>query len=177
MADIFDVISDATRRDILALLLKRTATATPELSVSDLVAQTKLSQPTVSKQLKVLRDAGLVAVREDGQHRYYRLDTAPLASLGAWLQGFAPQTAGSHSAESRSARPSSGAPRSPGETSSAAPPVEGQSVLPEDLRAVAAEAGAAAASVLFRIQEAWTDLSGQAKQAAARAAEELRKRS
>ena len=59
MADIFDVISDATRRDILALLLKRTATATPELSVSDLVAHTKLSQPTVSKQLKVLRDAGL----------------------------------------------------------------------------------------------------------------------
>jgi DNA-binding transcriptional ArsR family regulator len=89
MVDIFDVISDATRRDILALLLKRAATGTPELSVSDLVAQTTLSQPTVSKQLKVLRDAGLVAVREDGQHRFYRLDTAPLASLGAWLHGFA----------------------------------------------------------------------------------------
>jgi DNA-binding transcriptional ArsR family regulator len=177
MADIFDVISDATRRDILALLLKRTATATPELSVSDLVAHTKLSQPTVSKQLKVLRDAGLVAVREDGQHRYYRLDTAPLASLGAWLQGFAPQAADSRSAGPRSAAPSSAASRSSGTASSAAPPVEGQSVLPEDLRAVAAEAGAAAASVLFRIQEAWTDLSGQAKQAAARAAEELRKRS
>lgn len=177
MGDIFDVISDATRRDILALLLERTVTATPELSVSDLVAHTKLSQPTVSKQLKVLREAGLVAVREDGQHRYYRLDTAPLASLSAWLQGFAPQSADSHSSGSRSARPSSGAPRSPGTGASAAPPVEGQSVLPEDIRAVAAEAGAAAASVLFRIQEAWTDLSGQAKEAAARAAEELRKRS
>jgi len=172
MADIFDVISDATRRDILALLLKRTATASPELSVSDLVAHTKLSQPTVSKQLKVLRDAGLVAVREDGQHRYYRLDTAPLASLGAWLQGFAPQAAGPSFAGSSAASS-----RSSCTASSAAPPVEGQSVLPEDIRAAAAGAGAAVASALFRIQEAWTDLSGQAKQAAARAADELRKRS
>lgn len=166
MADIFDVISDSTRRDILALLLKRTATVTPELSVSDLVAHTKLSQPTVSKQLKVLRDAGLVAVREDGQHRYYRLDTAPLAGLGDWLQGFAPQAAGTGSSG-----------RSTTQTGSTTPPLEGQSVLPEDIRAVAAGAGAAVASALFRIQEAWTDLSGQAKQAAARAAEELRKRS
>ena len=159
MADIFDVISDATRRDILALLLKRTASATPEMSVSDLVAQTKLTQPTVSKQLKVLRDAGLVSVREDGQHRYYRLDTAPLSSLGAWLQGFVAKADASRGSSSQSAAP------------------EGQSVLPEDIRTVAAEAGAAAASVLFRIQEAWTDLSGQAKEAAARAAEGLRKRS
>jgi DNA-binding transcriptional ArsR family regulator len=166
MADIFDVISDATRRDILALLLKRAATAAPELSVSDLVAQTKLSQPTVSKQLKVLRDAGLVSVREDGQHRNYRLDTAPLASLGDWLQGFVSPAAGPASSGRSNPRPAS-----------TPPPAEGQSVLPEDIRTVAAEAGAAAASVLFRIQEAWTDLSGQAKEVAARAAEELRKRS
>jgi DNA-binding transcriptional ArsR family regulator len=166
MADIFDVISDATRRDILALLLKCAATAAPELSVSDLVAQTRLSQPTVSKQLKVLRDAGLVSVREDGQHRYYRLDTTPLADLGNWLQGFVSPAAGNGS----SGRPTAQAAATP-------PPVEGQSVLPEDIRAVAAQAGAAAASALFRIQETWTDLSGQAKQAAARAAEELRKRS
>lgn len=166
MADIFDVISDSTRRDILALLLKRTATATPELSVSDLVAHTKLSQPTVSKQLKVLRDAGLVAVREDGQHRYYRLDTAPLASLGAWLQGFASPAAGAGSSG-----------RSSAQAAPTPPPREGKSVLPEDIRTVAAEAGAAAASVVFRIRDAWTDLSGQAREAAARAAEELRKRS
>jgi ArsR family transcriptional regulator len=166
MADIFDVISDATRRDILALLLKRAATSTPELSVSDLVGLTKLTQPTVSKQLKVLRDAGLVSVREDGQHRYYRLDSAPLASLGTWLQGFVPQAPASASA----GRPASKAASTP-------PLVEGHSVLPEDIRIVAAEAGAAAASVLFRVQEAWTDLSGQAKEAAVRAAEELRKRS
>jgi len=166
MADIFDVVSDATRRDLLALLLKRAATPTPELSVSDLVAQTKLTQPTVSKQLKVLRDAGLVSVREDGQHRYYRLDTAPLASLGTWLQGFVPQTPASGSSG-----------RTSGKATPTPPPVEGHSVLPEDIRTVAAEAGAAAASVLFRVQEAWTDLSGQAKEAAVRAAEELRKRS
>jgi DNA-binding transcriptional ArsR family regulator len=166
MADIFDVISDATRRDILALLLKRAATASPELSVGDLVGQTKLSQPTVSKQLKVLRDAGLVAVREDGQHRYYRLDTAPLASLGDWLQGFVSPAPGPGSSGRSTAR-----------TASTPSPAEGQSVLPEDIRTVAAEAGAAAASFLFRIQEAWTDLSGQAKEVAARAAEELRKRS
>jgi ArsR family transcriptional regulator len=159
MADIFDVISDATRRDILVLLLKRSPTATPEMSVSDLVAQTKLTQPTVSKQLKVLRDAGLVSVREDGQHRYYRIDTAPLASLGVWLQGFIPQADAPRGSSPQFAAP------------------DGQSVLPEDIRTVAAEAGAAAASVLFRIQEAWTDLSGQAKEAAVRAAEELRKRS
>jgi DNA-binding transcriptional ArsR family regulator len=159
MADIFDVISDSTRRDILALLLKRAASATPELSVSDLVAQTQLTQPTVSKQLKVLRDAGMVSVREDGQHRYYRLDTTPLAGLGDWLQSFIPKV---------------DAPR--GSSPQAAAP-EGQSILPEDIRTVAVEAGATAASVLFRIQEAWTGLSGQAKEVAVRAAEELRKRS
>ena len=159
MADIFDVISDATRRDILALLLKRNASATPEMSVSDLVAQTRLTQPTVSKQLKVLRDAGLVSVREDGQHRYYRLDTTPLAALGDWLQGFVAKTG--------SSRASSPRPETP----------EGQSVLPEDIRTVAGEAGAAVASALFRAREAWTDLSAQAKEAAARAADELRKRS
>jgi len=166
MVDIFDVISDATRRDILALLLKCAATAAPELRVSDLVAQTRLSQPTVSKQLKVLRDAGLVSVREDGQHRYYRLDTTPLASLGAWLQGFVPPAAGTGSSS-----------RSSAQAASTPPPVDAHSVLPEDIRAVAAQAGAAAASALFRIQETWTDLSGQAKEVAARAAEELRRRS
>jgi DNA-binding transcriptional ArsR family regulator len=159
MADIFDVISDATRRDILALLLKRAATATPELSVSDLVAQTQLTQPTVSKQLKVLRDAGLVSVREDGQHRYYRLDTTPLAALGDWLQGFVAKAA-----------------PSPGSSPHAAAP-EGQSILPEDIRTIAGEAGAAAASVLFRAREAWSDLKVQATDAAERAAAELRKRS
>src|ERR1700710_2522448 len=47
-----------------------------EVSVSELVALLELSQPTVSKHLKVLRDAGLVSVREVGQHRYYGLEAA-----------------------------------------------------------------------------------------------------
>ena len=159
MADIFDVISDATRRDILALLLKRAASAAPELSVSDLVAQTQLTQPTVSKQLKVLRDAGLVSVREDGQHRYYRLDTTPLAALGDWLQAFVGKAAPSGGSSPRAAA------------------TEAQSILPEDIRTVAGEAGAAVASALFRAREAWSDLKAQATDAVDRATAEMRRRS
>lgn len=91
MADIFDVVADATRRDILAVLLER-ETAAPdsngEISVSEIVAALGLSQPTVSKHLKVLREAGLVSVREEGQHRYYRLDRGPLETLEDWLIPF-----------------------------------------------------------------------------------------
>jgi ArsR family transcriptional regulator len=88
MADIFDVISDPTRRDILQALLERYVAAeseTGEISVGDLVEHLGLSQPTVSKHLKVLRDHGLVVVREDGQHRYYRLDATPLEVVEDWL--------------------------------------------------------------------------------------------
>jgi len=91
MADIFDVVADATRRDILAVLLEREATAPEsngEISVSEIVASLGLSQPTVSKHLKVLREAGLVSVREEGQHRYYRLDRGPLETLEDWLIPF-----------------------------------------------------------------------------------------
>ncbi|WP_223693923.1 ArsR/SmtB family transcription factor [Leifsonia poae] len=92
MADIFDVIADATRRDILGVLLDRhaadAADAAGEISVSEIVATLELSQPTVSKHLKVLRDAGLVAVREEGQHRYYRLDSAPLEAVEDWIIPF-----------------------------------------------------------------------------------------
>lgn len=83
MADIFDVVSDATRRDLMVALLER-----GETSVGELVERLGLSQPTVSKHLKVLRDHGLVSVREDGQHRYYRLDIAPLEQLEDWLVPF-----------------------------------------------------------------------------------------
>lgn len=77
MPDIFGVIADATRRDILQLLLERHQQA-EEISVSEIVAQLEFSQPTVSKHLKVLREAELVTVREEGQHRFYSLDPAPL---------------------------------------------------------------------------------------------------
>ncbi len=76
MADIFDVLSDPTRRELLARLLA--AGPEGELSVGVLVEQTGLSQPTVSKHLRVLRDQGLVTVREEAQHRFYRLEPEPL---------------------------------------------------------------------------------------------------
>jgi ArsR family transcriptional regulator len=58
------------------------------MSVGELVDALGITQPTVSKHLKVLREAGVVRVREDGQHRFYRLDKTPLVSLGGWLAGF-----------------------------------------------------------------------------------------
>ncbi|CAN5328799.1 hypothetical protein BH09ACT5_BH09ACT5_08600 [soil metagenome] len=92
MADIFDVVSDPTRRDLMLALLERARTrgagGPGEISVGDLVERLGLSQPTVSKHLKVLRDHGLVAVREDGQHRYYRLDPGPLEELERWVGAF-----------------------------------------------------------------------------------------
>jgi len=88
MADIFDVIADGTRREILQLLLKRGQDGDDGTSVSEIVAELSVSQPTVSKHLKVLREAGLVTVREEGQHRYYRLDTGPLEQVDDWLVPF-----------------------------------------------------------------------------------------
>ncbi|KRC61881.1 transcriptional regulator [Agromyces sp. Root81] len=91
MADIFDVVADSTRRDILAVLLEREAevpSSGGEISVSEIVSALGASQPTVSKHLKVLRESGLVAVREEGQHRYYKLDRTPLETLEDWLIPF-----------------------------------------------------------------------------------------
>ncbi|RFA16842.1 hypothetical protein B7R21_01660 [Subtercola boreus] len=101
MADIFSVIADPTRRHVLSLLLKRYVAADRDdegdgegaepfgaIGVSELVAQLELSQPTVSKHLKVLRDAGLVSVREVGQHRYYALEASPLEEVEDWLIPF-----------------------------------------------------------------------------------------
>lgn len=88
MADIFDVIADATRRDILHLLRERDESGDEGTSVSHIVAELGVSQPTVSKHLKVLREAELVSVREDGQHRFYRLSAAPLDVIDDWLVPF-----------------------------------------------------------------------------------------
>ncbi len=90
MADIFDVLADGTRRELLLHLLHRAdlGTGNGEIAVSELVSELGISQPTVSKHLKVLRDHGLVAVREEGQHRYYRLDSGPLDELAVWLAPF-----------------------------------------------------------------------------------------
>ena len=87
MPDIFQVISDSTRRDLLTALLEERE-STGEMSVSDLVVKLEVSQPTVSKHLKVLRDAELVTVREDGQHRFYSLNTEPLTMVEDFLMQF-----------------------------------------------------------------------------------------
>ena len=112
MADIFEVLSDDNRRQILVLLRQfdRGLDSAPvEASVSEIVAATGLSQPTVSKQLKVLRDAHLVTVREDGQHRLYRLNVDPLRSAEAWLSEFLPRETGTQEMLRRRARDFGGA--------------------------------------------------------------------
>ncbi|MFJ2370302.1 ArsR/SmtB family transcription factor [Microbacterium sp. NPDC087665] len=88
MTDIFDVIADGTRRDILQLLLRRTTEGEAGTSVSQIVTDLGISQPTVSKHLKVLRDAELVTVREDGQRRFYSLAVEPLEVVDDWLVPF-----------------------------------------------------------------------------------------
>lgn len=91
MTDIFDVVADSTRREILQVLLDQliqSDSGSGELSVSELVDKLGLSQPTVSKQLKVLRDSSLVTVREEGQHRFYQLSAAPLEAIEDWLIPF-----------------------------------------------------------------------------------------
>jgi DNA-binding transcriptional ArsR family regulator len=75
----FDALAEPARRQILELLRQR------ERSVGELVRPLKLSQPGVSKHLRVLREAGLVRVRPEGQRRWYGLRAEPLAELDAWL--------------------------------------------------------------------------------------------
>src|SRR3954470_11922796 len=75
----FAVLAEPTRRDILDLLRDG------ERPVGDLVQRLHVSQPAVSKHLRVLREAGLVEVRPDAQRRLYRLRPEPLAELDEWL--------------------------------------------------------------------------------------------
>jgi DNA-binding transcriptional ArsR family regulator len=75
----FEVLAEPNRRRILDLL--RDA----ERPVGDLVAALAVSQPAVSKHLRVLREAGLVRVRGDAQRRLYRVDPEPLRAIDEWL--------------------------------------------------------------------------------------------
>jgi DNA-binding transcriptional ArsR family regulator len=79
VATTFEVLAEPRRREILDLL------RAGERPVGELVDELRLSQPAVSKHLKVLRDAGLVEVRQDAQRRWYRLRLAPLVEIDAWL--------------------------------------------------------------------------------------------
>ncbi len=80
--DVFAVVADPTRRRILHELIGG------EQSVGELVGALGLSQPAVSKHLKVLRDGGFVASRTAAQQRIYRLDRPPFAELDGWLGAF-----------------------------------------------------------------------------------------
>ena len=79
LANMFEVLAEPNRRRILDLLRDQ------EQAVGDLVAALGLSQPGVSKHLRVLREAGLVEVRTDAQRRLYRLKTEPLREIDEWL--------------------------------------------------------------------------------------------
>lgn len=87
MTDTFAAIADPIRRQILEALLDA-----PGQSVGQLVELTKLGQPTVSKHLKTLRDAGLVSVKTVGQNRFYSVDPKPLEAIVDWAQSFTSQT-------------------------------------------------------------------------------------
>ncbi|MCC9195588.1 metalloregulator ArsR/SmtB family transcription factor [Arthrobacter sp. zg-Y820] len=80
--DVFAVIAEGTRRELLGAL------RSGDKSVGALVEELEVSQPTVSKHLKVLREAGLVSMRAEGQKRYYSLQTAPLDEIVLWLRAF-----------------------------------------------------------------------------------------
>jgi len=79
MRTAFEILAEPRRREILDLLRDG------ERLAGDLVDELDLSQPAVSKHLKVLREAGLVEVRKDAQRRWYRLRIEPLAEIDAWL--------------------------------------------------------------------------------------------
>lgn len=82
MSEPFSVLAEPNRRRILELL------RVEERSVGDLVDALEVTQPTVSKHLKVLRDAGFVDVRVAAQRRVYRLRADPLLAVDAWLAPF-----------------------------------------------------------------------------------------
>lgn len=79
MRSIFEVLAEPHRREILALLREG------ERPAGDLVERLGIAQPTVSKHLKLLREHGLVTVRQDAQRRLYRLSPEPLRELETWL--------------------------------------------------------------------------------------------
>jgi DNA-binding transcriptional ArsR family regulator len=82
MESTFAVIAEPSRRAILSLL------ASSERSVGDIEEQLRLPQPSVSKHLRVLREAGFVESRVDAQRRLYRIRPGPLREVDAWLAPF-----------------------------------------------------------------------------------------
>ena len=81
-ADAFNAVAEPRRREILSLLAGR------ERPVEEIVAATRMAQPSVSKHLKVLREVGLVRVRRIGRHRVYRTDAAAIRPMHDWTKTF-----------------------------------------------------------------------------------------
>jgi DNA-binding transcriptional ArsR family regulator len=79
---VFEIIAEPNRRAILSLLVSS------ERSVGEIERQLRMAQPTVSKHLRVLRDAGFVESTVDAQRRLYRLRPEPLQEIDAWLTPF-----------------------------------------------------------------------------------------
>ena len=82
MESVFEVIAEPNRRAILSLLVSS------QQSVGEIERQLRMPQPTVSKHLRVLREAGFVESTVDAQRRFYRLKPEPLQELDAWLAQF-----------------------------------------------------------------------------------------
>ncbi len=82
METVFDIIAEPNRRAILSLL------AVSPQPVGEIARQLRMSQPTVSKHLRVLREAGFVEATVDAQRRLYRLKPEPLQEVDAWLAPF-----------------------------------------------------------------------------------------
>ncbi len=78
----FEIIAEPNRRAILSLLVSS------QQSVGEIERQLRMSQPTVSKHLRVLREAGFVESTVDAQRRLYRLKPEPLQEVDAWLSPF-----------------------------------------------------------------------------------------
>jgi DNA-binding transcriptional ArsR family regulator len=82
MTSAFDVLAEPSRREVLTLLLERPR------PVGELAALLGQSQPGMSRHLRVLREAGLVKVRQRAQQRWYEIQPGPLAEIDAWLAPF-----------------------------------------------------------------------------------------
>ena len=82
MESVFEIIAEPNRRAILTLL------ASSEQSVGEIERQLRMSQPTVSKHLRVLREAGFVESTVDAQRRLYRLKPGPFREMDEWLAQF-----------------------------------------------------------------------------------------
>lgn len=82
MESVFEIIAEPSRRAILSLLVSS------EQSVGEIERQLRMSQPAVSKHLRVLREAGFVESTVDAQRRLYRLKPQPFQELNAWLDQF-----------------------------------------------------------------------------------------